>query len=269
MTAPSSPPTAPAPAAASPPPADLALRLRRAGTAELRELLDAHAERLGVREVRQALLNPFATAEVVEGLAAIRRLHAVYEVRAAVARHPRTPGPVALRFVPGLYWRDLLEVTVDLRIAAAVRRVADKYLMRRLPRLAVGERIAIARRASGEVAAALARDREPRVIAALLENPRVVEGDVVALAGDPEATPRVLDLVARDGRFGPRYAVRAALARNARAPLRAIFAILPTLRRPELEAVVATGELASIVRHRAAALLAEREGAFDHPQGDG
>ncbi len=233
-------------------------RLGRANSRELLALLAEEADALTVGDARRVLRNPFATAEVIEELTAVRRLLASYDVRSAIARHRRTPESVALRFVSGLFWRDLLEIAADVRISTAVRRVAEKYLIRRLERLTTGEKMAIARRATPEVLAHLRRDPSLQVIKALLDNPRLTEPTLLPLVASEATLPRVLDLVARAPRWGARYEIRVALSRNTRSPFRVIFDILPTLRRRDLLVVADREDHSSIVRHRARELLEAR-----------
>lgn len=233
----------------------LASRLRRASTNRLLELVTVHARELGVREVRQILLNPYVTAAIIDELLCHRKLLASYEVRSAVARHRRTPQTAAMRFISGLYWNDLLAIATDMRLAPAVRRLAEKYLLLRLDRLTAGEKITIAHRATPAVIEKLRRDRDRRVFQALLENPRLSEAALLPVASDDGTPPRILDLIARHLRWGPRYAIRVALSRNPRTPFRAIFELLPALRRQDLSAVVELEAHSSVVRHRAREIL--------------
>jgi len=246
------PGTAGAPGAA---PEDLARRLRRAVSRELPELIASHGRRLTLRAVPQLLLNPHVTPRAIEELLQVRELLSQYEVRSAVARHPRTPETGAMRFVSGLYWRDLLAILVDVRIAPAVRKVAEKYLVQRLGRLTTGEKIAVARRAPAPVLAHLRDDPSRHVIKALLENPRLTEEALLPVVASRGTRPQILGQIAADPRWGPRYPVRVALSRNPQAPFRTLFEILPTLRRRDLEVVSELEDHSWIVRHRARELL--------------
>ena len=230
-------------------------RLSRANSRELLRLVVDEGDALSAGDARRVLRNPFATAEVIEALLGARRLSASYEVRSAIARHRRTPEAVALRFISGLFWRDLLEISVDVRISPAVRRVAEQYLIRRMSRLTTGEKMTIARRATPEVLAHLRSDPSLRVIKALLENPRLTEPILLPMVASEATLPRVLDLVASNPRWGVRYEVRVALSRNVRSPFGAIFRILPSLRRRDLLAVANRQEHSSIVKQRAREIL--------------
>lgn len=238
-------------------PEDLERRLREAEADELHALLHRYAPELDSRLAVQALRNPFLGREGIETLADQGRLLAAYEVKRLLALHPRSPEPLALRFVPSLFWRDLLEVGVDMRVRPTVRRAADRRLMSRLSGLATGEKVAIARRASRRVLERLRRDPSPRVIGALLENPRMTEGVIVPLVADADAQPKVLELVARNRRWGVRYEVRFALCTNPRTPVQTVLPMLPMLRKRDLRTVSREMRLPMPVRRRAKVLLGD------------
>lgn len=235
----------------------LSLRLREAGPEELLALLEEHAPRLEPPQVRQALRNPYFDARGVGVLAAQPRLLSFYEVRRGLALHPRTPEVLALRLVTGLFWRDLMELGADTRLRPVVRRAADLQLAARLPELAVGEKITLARRAGAGLLSHLRLDPSPRVMAALLDNPRLTEDLLLPVAHSDHTSPPVLDRIAADRRWGVRYGLRQALCRNPRTPVETALRLLPALRRDDLRAVAVDVRLAETVRRRARLLLGE------------
>lgn len=236
-------------------PLDLPQRLRAADAEGLVDLLRRHAHELDLAAVRQALRNPFLAAEGLEVLAAERRLLPAYEVRRGLALHPRTPEVLALRFVPTLFWRDLVELGLDTRIRPTVRRAAELRLVTRLPGLAVGEKVAIARRASLRVLGHLRHDPNVRVVRALLDNPRTTEGLVLPLVARDDTRADVLHAVARHRRWGLRYEVRLALCRHPATPLAAVLGLLPHLRKDDLRRLAAEARVPAPVRRRAEVLL--------------
>jgi hypothetical protein len=244
-----------------PPPAGgLDRRLREAGPEELLALVRERAAELSPVAVRHALHNPYVTAEVIGEVAAQARLLAFYEVRRDLARCRVTPETLALRLVAGLFWADLMTIGLDARLHPRLRRAADQHLMARLPALAVGEKISIARRAAPAVLVKLRHDPTPRVIAALLDNPRLTEG-ILAPVVHAETTPApVLELIAADRRWGMRYPVRLALARNPATPLGAALRLLPLLHKVDLKAVAGDPRLAERLHRRARLLLGELKG---------
>lgn len=236
-------------------PPDLPRRLREADAEELVALLERHAAELDLPAARQVLRNPFLGREGIELLAAQARLLSAYEVKRAVAVHPATPEILALRFVPTLFWRDLLEMGLDTRIRPAVRRAADRRLVTRLPGLAVGEKVAIARRASVRVLQSLRHDPTPRVVRSLMENPRATEGLLLPMITQEDVRPEVLEEVARNRRWGVRYEVRSALCHNPRTPAATALRLLPHLRKADLRKLTREVRIPAVVRRRAEVLL--------------
>lgn len=236
---------------------DLVERLARAGGEELETLVRAHGAELDTRAALQALRNPFVTTEVITRLLALPHLASSYEIQRQAARHPRTRQFDALRLVPNLFWRDLMEVGLETRVAPAVRRSARRLLLQKLPRLALGEKISLARRADGEILGQLRRDPSPRVIRALMENPRTTEGTLYPLVASESTPPAILDLVAGDRRWGCRHALRRGLCNNPRTPLQTALGLLPALRKMDLRAVVRNRRLSEPLRRRARLLLGE------------
>lgn len=239
-------------------PSDLVRQLRNANAARLHELLAGRVDEFSLLHVRRLLLNPFCTTEHIEVIARQRRLRSIYAVQAALSRHRKTPEAVVLGLIPRLFWRDLLAIHLDVSLRATVRKVAEGYLVKRLPRLAVGEKIAIARRAGSGVLDHLHQDPDLRVIQAMLENPRLTEPMVLLMITGRHARPRTLDLIAANGRWGRRYEIRLALCRHPMTPFRAVFEILPALKRGDLESLIEIEDLSSVVHRRAAELLEQK-----------
>lgn len=236
---------------------ELERRLREAGPDELLALVRERAPELSPAAAQLALHNPYVTAEVIEELAAQQRLLAFYEVKRDLARCGATPEVLALRLIGGLFWADLMAIGLDARLHPRLRRAADQYLLARLPGLAVGERISIARRAAPAILAQLRHDPTPRVIAALLDNPRLTEGALAPLVHGERTPAPVLLLIAADRRWGNRYPLRLALARNPATPLAAALRLLPALHKPDLRAVAGDPRLAEPLRRRARLLLGD------------
>lgn len=233
----------------------LGVRMREAGADELLDLLRRHAAEIDVAAARQALRNPFLGREGVELVAEQKRLLGAYEVKRAIATHPKTPEVLALRFVPGLFWRDLVELGIETRVRPTVRRAADRTLAARLPGLGAGEKQAIARRASPRMLERLRHDPSPRVIRALMENPRATEGVILPMLAHDDCRPDVLQAVSRSRRWGSRYEVRLAIARHPRAPLATALAQLPYLRKGDLRRLASGARVPAAVRRRAEVLL--------------
>lgn len=236
---------------------DLGQRLREADSEELLELVREHVTELQVPEVRQIMRNPYLTREVIEIVADQRSLLSAYEVRREIATHRATPETLALRLVTGLYWRDLMTLGTDTRVRPTVRRAADRRLGERLSGLAIGEKMAIARRAGPGVLSRLRTDPSPRVMGAILQNPRLTPGVLLPVVTNDDTPGPVLEMIARNRRWGVRYPIRVALAKNPSTPPQAALRILPQLKKRDLKGVAGDVRIATVVRRRAGLLLGE------------
>ncbi len=230
-------------------------RLAAADEEGLLDLVRGHLAALDGALMRRLLRHPFLGSEAIQLLVQDRDVVGSYEVRRELAGHPKTPEPRAMQFVATLYWRDLMRLSTETRVRPTVRRAAERRLADRLPGLAIGEKIAIARRCSPALVPRLGQDPNPRVIQALLENPRLTEGVLLQLVSRDSARPEVLALVARDRRWGVRYSIRVPICRNPNTPVATALAQLPALRKPDLRAVADDPRLAAAVRKRANLLL--------------
>lgn len=235
-------------------------------------ILDEQAEALDPPALRQLFRNPFLDTRLIERLFDRPGVRSSYEARREGAAHVRTPRLLALQLVAGLYWVDLMRIGLDARIHPVVRRAADQRLVERLPALAVGEKMAIARSASSAVLAVLRHDPSPMVITALLENPRTTEALLMPLAASERASPHALGAVARSARWAGRPALRAALCRNPALALAQALALLPGLAKRDLRSVAADVRLSSLLRRKAGLLGSSGEppsrGRAGRPQVD-
>src|SRR2546422_7934580 len=72
-----------------------------------------------------------------------------------------------------------MHVTLTPSLAADIKRTAEDALMNRLETISSGERLSLAHRASGRIAAELLCDTEPRVIHGALDNSQLTEAEVI------------------------------------------------------------------------------------------
>lgn len=174
---------------------------------------------LNVDLALSALKNRDLAPEVIEQLSRNSTVMKSRKVRIALAGHPRAPRRSALRLIRELYTFDLMQFSLLPAVAADLKRIADDLLIARVASITLGERIALARRCTGVVAAALLLDRELRVFQTALENPRLTESGVTKALLRPGATPAFVRLVCHHSKWSVRPEIRLALLRNEHTPL--------------------------------------------------
>jgi len=141
------------------------------------------------------------------------------KVRIAVAAHPRAPRRIALRLIREFYTFDLMQFALQPAVAADLKRAADDLLVTRVASITLGERIALARRASGNVAAALLLDKETRVWQTALENQRLTETAIGRALLHTGTTRAFVETVCHHPKWSLRPEIRIALLRNEKTPL--------------------------------------------------
>ena len=238
--------TRPDPPARSATREQLRRRLGHAPAAWLADVLENPA--LGPAAVVLLLRNREATTELLERIAADRSWTAYHELRRGLAMHARTPLVTARNLLPHLYWKDWVDIAADPAANPVVRRQAERMLLARLGDLGLGERIALARRATRGLVRAFLDESHVRVVDSLLGNPRLVELDVVTLAGRPSADREVLVRVAEHPVWGRRRAVRLVLLRRAELPIQTALRVARGLVRRDLQALVEDDRVPLIVR---------------------
>jgi hypothetical protein len=100
-------------------------------------------------------------------------------------------------------------------------------------------------------------DKDYRVIRVLLNNPILVERDVVKIAAMRPTRPDVLAELANHRKWASRYSVRKALAANPHTPSSVARRLLATLLRQDLVQLVGAGSVRSEVREVATDLLSK------------
>jgi hypothetical protein len=207
-----------------------------------------HGPSLTEEEALSVVDSPYVTSHILQKIAQVERLAAYYSVRVKLVAHRLTPQAYAVKFVHYIYWFDLVRLSVEVTVPAPVRRAIDTQLLTRVGGLSVGERIAAARRCSSALIKHFLFDDDARVFEVLLNNQRVREEDLVALASSPRATPEKLALLGSDMKWSSRYAIRKALVLNPLTPRATAAGQLRYLARRELRMIYANPSTSTYLR---------------------
>ena len=141
------------------------------------------------------------------------------KVMVGLASHPRTPRHISIPLLRSMFTFDLMNIALAPAIAPDIKRAAEEQILMRLESLPTGQKITLARRASGRVAAGLLQVSDQRVISPALDNKRLTEALVVQALMKPRAPERLFVLVSNYPTWQQRREVQIALLRSEKTPL--------------------------------------------------
>jgi hypothetical protein len=202
-------------------PLDQSLSLvERAQSRDPEEVLAIASGREFSEEIALALLTRRdLPPNVIEAISKNPAVSKNRKVNLAIASHPRAPRHVSLPLTRHLYTFDLVKIALLPAVPADVKIGVDEIIIARLEQISEGERLTLAKRASGRVAGALLLDRHERVAQTALNNPKMTEAIVIKALGNREAPAPMVRLVCSHPQWSVRRDVRLALLRNQHTPL--------------------------------------------------
>jgi hypothetical protein len=165
------------------------------------------------------LKRPDATAERLAQLAKNPIASKSRKVLVALASHPRTPRHVSIPLLRSIFTFDLMNFALMPAVAPDVKRAAEEQLITRLESLPLGQKITLARRASGRVAAALLQSSDQRIISPALNNKQLTDPLIVQALMKPRAPEGLFVLVSDHPTWRLRREVQIALLRSQKTPL--------------------------------------------------
>jgi len=170
------------------------------------------------------------------------------KVKLAIVRHPKTPRYVSLSVMRHLFTFDLMQVALTPVLAGDLKMAAEEALINRLETISAGEKLSLARRASGRIAGALLLDSEPRIISAALENSRLTEVLVTKALLSMEASLALVQAVCTHGKWSLRREIRIALLRNQHTPVEHAVEFAKSLPNDLVREVLTNSRLPENVR---------------------
>jgi hypothetical protein len=180
------------------------------------------------------------------------------KVRIAVVMHPRTPRHVSVPTIRHLYTFELMQVALVPSVQPDVKRAAEEVLISKLASVSSGERITLARRSSGRVAAALLLDKEDRIMQAALANPQMTEVSIVKVLKAEHGTELLAPVVSRHQKWSYRNDVKAALLGNKNTPSGRLIHLAAELPINLIKDVLRRGRLSSQAKNSLMAVLEKR-----------
>lgn len=196
--------------------------------------------------------------EAIQQIAAHKAGARSYTLKLAVARHPKTPRLISLPLLKFLYLFDLVRVCQTPGVPTDVKMVAEETILKKVESIPRGERITLARRASGRVAAQLLIADDKELIRAALENPYLSEANLLRVLALENLPRIVVESIAHDSKWSCRYPLRLALIRNPQSPLARVLDFLPDIALNDLREVCLDRRMPEPVRKYVLAHCAER-----------
>jgi len=209
-------------------------------------------------EILKVLRSPFCTAQIAEEIASDRGSLGAHGVQERLAAFPGFNFGRALDFLGTLPWTSLLSVAQAPKTPPVIRRQAERKLVTLTQSMALGEKIALARRAHRAIFKVLIATSDGQVLSALLDNGRLVENDILVMLNTAKPPPEFFAELARHRRWGQYFRVRRALVECPNTPYPLALSVLVQLPQAELRRALVRPDIPDNVRNAAEALL-ERE----------
>jgi len=215
------------------------------------------------RDLLRLLERKDLAHEVVRELARHPEARRNYAVQLTLVRHPKTPRQVSLPLMKFLYIFDLLRVAQSPAVPADVKMVAEESILKKLDGMPRGEKISLARRGTGRLAASLLVGPDPELIRAALDNPSLTEGLLLKVLAREGLTSAVVEQLAQHQRWSHHYYLRLALIRNPLTPFARVLGFLPDMAVTDLRDICQDHRMPRPVRkyieaHCTARLLKQR-----------
>jgi hypothetical protein len=133
--------------------------------------------------------------------------------------HPRAPRHVSIPLLRRMFTFDLVQVALTTTVAADIKRAAEEQVLVRVESLSTGQKITLARRGPGRIAAELLREDDPRIVSVALDNGRLTESAVVTALMKSSTPVMLYHSVSEHAKWSLRREVQIALLRSEKTPV--------------------------------------------------
>jgi len=126
-------------------------------------------------------------------------------------------------------------------------------------RLGVSEKIKYALTGDKEWRSILIRDSNKQVSGAVIKNPRITDGEVLAICKSAIQNDEVIRTICQNREWVKNYQIRKALVENPRTPLANALRFLSTLGEKDLAALAKSKNISSVLVNQARRLLMQKK----------
>ncbi len=184
-----------------------------------------------------------------------------YEIRLALVNNPQTPLHISLKLVPTLRDGDLKHLAKNEEVSEELVVAADRIISerqatsRRIPTkkqpdkvddkqksryqeikdLPVPDKVKLAMTGDKEARSILLRDSNKQVQEAVIDSPRITEGEVAVVANSRNISDELLRKIAQNREWMKNYQIRLGLVNNPKTPLPIGIKIVGTLMLSDLK----------------------------------
>lgn len=135
----------------------------------------------------------------------------------------------------------------------------EETLFQKVQKMTTSEKIRFALRGDKEVRNLLLRDGERTVQLAVVNNPRITDGEIVTIANSKNSHEEVLRKIGTSRDCLKLYPVRAALVQNPKTPLPISLKLLPTLMLKDLRTIAKSKAVPNAIAQAAVRLVVKKE----------
>ncbi len=155
---------------------------------------------------------------------------------------------------------DSIEVPEDFVVEPAAKELPAKNLHAQIKALNVPERLKLALKGNRDARNILIHDGNRLVQRFVLQNPRLTDDEVIAIAKNRSVEREMLEVIAKKKEWITNYQVRVALVTNPKTPIAVAMRYVPTLMARDLRQLAKSKNVASAVNGMAKRLVVTREG---------
>ena len=153
---------------------------------------------------------------------------------------------------------DAIAVPEGLVAEPPAGAAVEKTLLLRLQEMTVAERIKLALRGNREVRMILVRDPNRMIRRFVLQNPRVGDEEIIAIAKNRSADDELLRIIADSREWTKNYQVRLSLVSNPKTPLVASLRFLNALQDRDVRMLAKSKNVSATVANAAKRIVVQK-----------
>jgi hypothetical protein len=171
---------------------------------------------------------------LLEEIAKKKTWRGIYRVRLALAAHPHTPRLTAMRLLRDLHLMDLVRLSILPATTIEVRHLAEDRILAQLPQISLGQRLMLARRSSGRVAAGVIAEGPATAAKVALDSAFLTEAQLLRTLANGSVALQTINAIAHHKKWSNLLNVRIALLRHPHAPSEIVLTFLADLPRNDI-----------------------------------